>query len=349
MSALAGKRILDRSGRLFDEAAPVIWTRRPRILEARDPLLFRTLVEGRFTLRPWSPGRRTDPRRVLSFSNLITNQGLNQIGTLSGWMNRCAVGTGTSPPDETDTQLDAQIAASTNVPSTQDGNAGSSPNLYGYVIKTFRFAQGAAQGNLAEVCVGPGTGAGSVSVFSRARILDTNGDPTTLTVLADEFLDVTYEFRCYVAGVDDVLDEIEIEGVGYDTVTRPSGVGGSRWRSIVTGSQGGISEQLRPGAYETQVLGNINATPSGTPSIPTASAMTARPYNPGDYHRDAEVTWGLTLGNFQAGIGSLSITLGTGVNAGLGGVQTSFSPSIPKDNESVLMLPLRHAWARRAI
>lgn len=324
---------------------PRIWTRRPKILEARDPIVVRTFVEGRYTLRPWAPGRQTDPRRVLTFRNLITTQGLNQIGNGTSYVNRCAVGTGTNAADPSDTQLQSQIAFTTTVNSNTAGNGGSDPDFYGYRTKVFRFSQGAAAGNLAEVGVGPGT-SGTVAVFSRARILDSEGNPTTLTVLQDEFLDVTYEFRIYVAGTADVEDSVEISGVSYDTTTRPALVGTNRWQVGTSANQGGISETGQVLAYATQTLGAITDGPSGTSF--SRSSVTNSTYSNGDFHRTGTCVWGLNAGNTGSGIGSMLVQLGLGtVTQGLGAIQVSFDPVIPKTNELVLSLPIRHEWARK--
>src|SRR5690606_8740082 len=159
MTASSARRILDRCGRVFDPHGPAIWVRRPRILEAKTPLIGRTYLEGVFHLRPWAPGRPTDPRRKLSFRNLLTDLGLDQMGSGTENFRRCAVGTGTAAPDVTDTTLQNQTAATISIQSQSNGNeGGATAGAYGYHRRVFRFGQGVAAGNLAEIGIGGGTG-----------------------------------------------------------------------------------------------------------------------------------------------------------------------------------------------
>lgn len=355
MTASSARRILDRCGRVFDPHGPAIWVRRPRILEAKTPLIGRTYLEGVFQLRPWAPGRPTDPRRKLSFRNLLTDLGLDQMGSGTENFRRCAVGTGTAAPDVTDTTLQNQIAATTSIQSESSGNeGGATAGAYGYHQRVFRFGQGVAAGNLSEIGIGGGTGSGTLSTFSRARILDTEGNPTTLTVLSDEFLDVTYEIRCYVGDIDDVQDEIEISGIPYETTSRPSRVGQGEWRVLQgTGSNAIAAGVSNTGgaipavmAYETQTLASVDDWQGGFGTSRTS--LSDDLYVAGSFYRDSTATWSLTAANFEQGIGIVSFGWGKG-SSRLGMRQTRFSPRIPKTNAEVLAIPLRHEWARRSI
>jgi hypothetical protein len=60
---------------------------------------------------------------------------------------------------------------------------------------TWRFGEGIAAGNIAEV----GLGWGNATLWNRARIKDAQGKPTVITVFADEYLDVVSEIRVYPA------------------------------------------------------------------------------------------------------------------------------------------------------
>jgi hypothetical protein len=72
-------------------------------------------------------------------------------------------------------------------------------------VSSWQYGTGVASGNLTEVGVYPGNpGGGAVApyyaghLFSRALILDTNGNPTAITVLSDEILTVTWQLRFYL-------------------------------------------------------------------------------------------------------------------------------------------------------
>ena len=99
-------------------------------------------------------------------------------------------------PAASQTQLDNTIASTT----TELSGSGSiskqtttSP-YYVAVKRTYRFGEGVASGNISEVGCGWGTG---LALWNRALVKDLNGNPTTITVLSDEFLDVIIEVRYY--------------------------------------------------------------------------------------------------------------------------------------------------------
>ena len=134
-------------------------------------------------------------RRVLAdwFPNLILNGGLDRMGANPDYLSWCQVGSGSTAPVAAQTALVNRIAGTSTQQNNVSGAQASAP-YYGWYRRTYRFAQGVAAGNLSEVGVGWAT---SGSLFSRALILDGGGSPTTITVLSDEVLDVTYELRRY--------------------------------------------------------------------------------------------------------------------------------------------------------
>src|SRR5690606_8917143 len=103
--------------------------------------------------------------------------------------------------------LGSRIASSNTVPSNTAGTTSAAP-YYTWMRKTFRFAAGVATGNLSEVGISWLT---TGALFSRALILDSGGLPTTITVLADEVVDVTYEFRI-MAKTDDETGSVTFTG-----------------------------------------------------------------------------------------------------------------------------------------
>src|SRR5574337_1573872 len=163
--------------------------------------------------------------RVLAewFDNLIVDNGLNRIGTGS-YMDQCYVGTGSTAPTNADTALEMQVASTSSIHATTSGTS-TSPPYYGYSRRTFRFGVGAAAGNLTEV--GVGWYSGTNMLFSRALIKDIDGNPTTVTVLSDEVLDVAYEFRNYAPPADSAPYVVTISGVDYTFVTRAASVTGN--------------------------------------------------------------------------------------------------------------------------
>lgn len=159
------------------------------------------------------------------FENLITNQGLNFIGNtsnISEFLNRCDVGTGNAVPTVNDTALVAITATSTNLNSQTSGAATVAP-YFRFCRLTFRFSAGSATGTLAEVGVGPNITGNPASdgLFSRSLIKDSNGNPTTVTVLSDETLDVIYEYRVYPDMADKTFNFTTRGGTSYTLTLRP--------------------------------------------------------------------------------------------------------------------------------
>ncbi len=294
-------------------------------------------VAGRFkihALRLDVDGNEIPGTRRLAadwFDNLVVNAGLDRMGTASDYLSTCMVGSGSAAPDVGDTQLQARIASST---STQSDNNGMvvSPR-YGWRRKTFRFAAGVAAGNLSEVGVGWST----VSVFSRALILDGSGNPTTITVLADEVLDVTYELRAYV-NESDVSFNVVISGVTYACVLRPANISGSQGVQIgdvVTINGSNRANGVR--TTESSTLGSVTSMPSG-PIM--QMEYTNEAYVNGSYYRNHVLSAALNDSNFSTGIGAITIS-----NT-FSDFQISFTPKIPKDSTKVLTLQARSTWAR---
>lgn len=288
--------------------------------------------------------------------NLITDAGLNLFGLgyyPLYYITQARVGAGSTPPTVSNTGLEAQIATTTTIQATVNGVSGSSPH-YGFVRRTFRFGTGVAAGNLSEVAIFGG--AGNNTCFSRALITDEFGDPIAITVLSDEVLDVTYEFRSYAPEVDVNYGPLNISGVDYTGTIRASnvniadlGTGGNYTNSglwattgdYLTFSEGNILHYAnnRGIVFSTQTLGAITGYPSGAAGGAPAS-VTPAPYVAGNFYRDHEFFYDLNNANIVGGIGSMwSLT-------SFGAFQMSFSPKIDKDATKRLRLNIRVSWGR---
>lgn len=322
--------------------APRIWTRRPTIIEPKSEILVGgPRLRGFFKME----AVRTDGRRRLLadwFPNLITDAGLNLIGTSSTWLTYCRVGTGSTAPANGNTALASHLAETVTKQSNTPAAQGSAP-YYGSTTIVYRFGQGVAAGNLAEVGISDQAVASSTDVlFSRALILDSSGDPTTITVLSDEFLDVTYQIRFYPPA-SDVTHTVNISGTDYTVIERASSVTDATvWSgSASTGFQGGMKPSTAL-AYAAGI-GAVTTTPSGT-TFPVESTTNAA-YGNNNLYRDGTLVWGLTFGNVGGGgIGSVSAKMGA---AGSGGMlQYDFDPNLPKTSSMILSLVFRHTWGR---
>lgn len=320
-------------------------------------------------------------QRVLAdwFPNLVTNAGLNHFGApflagldLRPYRHLCCVGSGTSAPSTGDTSLDAIVASevfpNTNVPVGAFVE-GASPNApyYGYQISRARFAAGVAVGNLSEVGVGPAT----TNLFSRARILDNLGSPTTITVLADEILDVFWQVRQYY-DVQVKTYNITIDGVPTVVTCKPA---------IVTAARNGVYDEALAALYADgytwlkyyaypATLGGYTQEPASTLSYPgsTTGAIEIGNYQGGTvivdpvvasytantYYRDITAAFRTNGGNFDTlpGNPAIPIAYRQGIGAVLikttrGSYQLGFEPGIAKDDTKRLDITLRISWARR--
>jgi hypothetical protein len=275
-------------------------------------------------------------RRICAdwFPNLITDNGLNLIGTASNTLSACQVGSGSTTPSVLDTSLGSRIAGTTTVNSTSNGVQASSP-YFAWRRNVYRFAAGVATGNISEVGISQTS---SGTLFSRALILDGGGSPTTITVQSDEVLDVAYELRVYPS-VSDWSDEITISSVVYDLIGRSALVtNSSSWLIPSAGIYSGVGSGLI--AFNGSI-GAITGSPSGT--LSSATSATDLTYSNNSYRRDSTVTWGLSAGNLSGGIKSVSVQLGPG------SYQFEFDPPISKDNTKTLELTFRHSWARKTL
>lgn len=151
-------------------------------------------VGARFKLVARKASTEEITRESEWFTNIVLDTGLTQMG-VGTWVDRCRVGSGNSTPVATQTQLDSTIAstiAMTGIPT--NGIQVTTKPYYNWLRRTYRFAEGVAAGNISEVGLGWGTG---TALWNRALVKDLNGNPTTITVLSDEFLDVIVEIRFY--------------------------------------------------------------------------------------------------------------------------------------------------------
>jgi len=281
---------------------------------------------------------KTGKQRVLAdwFPNLITDAGLNYLGSRTDDnLDYCQVGSGSAAPTNADTGL-AAFVAETNTTQASSSGAQSSAPYYGWRRVTKRFGEGVAAGNLTEVGMCADPLANGISLFSRALILDGGGNPTTVTVLANEFLDVTYELRLYppltdvVSTVNDGLDS-------YTVTTRASGVTSTTWywsHAIGVGI-GSLNTQIDR-AYDG-AIGAITSNPSGVSNDSDSNSVDG--YSNNSLERSGSYYFGLNTANFS--IRSLSWGF-----LYMGAYQSEFDPPISKDNTKDLTIGVKVSWGR---
>jgi len=277
------------------------------------------------------------------FKNLIVNQGLDRIGNggLNPIFQFCRVGTGTSTPVDTQTSLDAQIAASNSIGAATSNTNEGSPLYRTTLVNTCIFPQGAVVGNITEVGIGWATT--GATLFSRALILDNLGFPTSVTLVAIDQLTVFYRVRL-VPPLTDFSGSVTISGTPYNYTSRVASAGSfGNVQFLFT-----YDYFSSPGGAVTYAagatLGAITAYgPTGTQSG-TGGSVSNGTYTNGNYYKDSNWTWSITQGNATGGIQAIRFAWGQTYQPF--GFQVRFDTPIPKVNTNVLTLTMRFTWFR---
>lgn len=287
--------------------------------------------EYRFVVRDARTGnikRETD-----WFSNLITDAGLNRLGT-GGWRHSCHIGTGTNAPANGDTSLAAQAAVATNaaIQWTSVSNSGS-PNYHTTTTVVWRFGAGQLNGNYTEV----GISWSGTTLFSRALIVDGGGSPTSITVTSSEFLDVYYRLSM-VPDLTDHIYSVTIQGVTYNVTRRASAVSQTTdWEPYdgewVAGSRVGGGVRAYSGT-----LGPVTGAPGGAQLASYVNATQAT-YSNNSFTRTSSASYGLNELNV-GGIKTLVVYNYSGT------WQHEFDTAIPKDNTKIMTLSFSLTWGR---
>jgi hypothetical protein len=301
-------------------------------------MILETKVGGLFRITATKPD---GTERVLAdwFPNLIVNSGLDRSANAGAFSDaRIAVGSGTTPPTAGDTTMQT-LVATTNTEVA--GEAFVQPTLlqpYGFHRRVYRFAPGTATGNLSEIgLVFNYVSPSSYGLFARSLIKDGGGSPTTITVLPEETLNVTYEIRCYQP-LTDGTGSVTIAGVTYNYTVR---AGGGGWANFSTqGAENGVINFDSFCRTTGAALGDLVSNGSGPGAInsnPSGGSVAA--YTPGTYYRDTTVSWNTTKGDASTPIWFFYL------NTYRGGWQILLDAGIPKTNLNELSLTFRQTWS----
>lgn len=276
-------------------------------------------VAGQFHLRVIN-ANTGNVRHELIFNNLVVNIGLEYYAR--GWPNNtyfsCVVGTGTNVPDVSDTTLGNRIAK-TNLAYSSTTITGA-PYYARQQKFTGRFNAGAISNTITEIGV---VGRDTDIMWCRQLILDEQGNPSTVTVLPNEYLDVTYTLYTY-PNLQDKVFSLNMDGVTYNCVSRLALAA----RNFTSGQVMNISPVQGQNVFSTQTLGGITGQPTGT-NVGFGTLASNLAWDAAyPYSRSCSLTLGLNVGNVSGGIGSMLIA----DRSGWFYHQISFDPVLPKDN-----------------
>ena len=291
--------------------------------------------------------------------NLILNQGLDFFGgnNDSYMMQYCVIGSGNSQPAYTQNKLDNTIAAvsGVDVSTKYDYDAARDGNLY----KTNKVCQYSFTGlnnvNISEL--GLASVYNSISDYflcTRALIKDSSGNPTTITVLSGEILEISYKLWA-VYDVTDKTGQINLlDGVGgstpYKYTARMAGVGGANIGG--TANYGNIVGQAlyyAAGNNSHYVfdgnIGTVEALPTGDVIVSSGDAarLPMGGYTNGAYTRSA--TWSFGISASNGNIRSALILTSMGFYQIQYGSVANDSP-IVKTNTQTLTIPVEVSWGR---
>lgn len=294
-------------------------------------------LSGKFILNVSKDGEVV--RTYGPFHNMITDLGLNYLGTAGTPNSRAYVGTGTVPATASDTNMGVFKVAS-NARTGRSYVAATSPNFIAQELCTYRFNAGTINGNITEVGIGWGSNPLN-ALWSRELIVDSLGNPVTVTVLETEILDVVY-VRELAVPQDDTTGSFVINGVTYDYVMRSALAGSWKIGDEFAYPTKGIISSRQLGAGVT--LGPITANTSGGAST-SASSASSLAYVQGSYERAGVTSWALGAGNITGGIHALELR--TDAQSELQCYfKMSVTPPIPKTALNTFSMTMKFSWGR---
>lgn len=290
--------------------------------------------------------------------NLILNQGLDFFGIDSGSMTSyCVIGSGNSAPSFSQNKLDAFLASTgiatatgyplykTDYDKTRDGD------LYKASV-TNKYAFTNIVGNISEVGLASNyTNSSSYNLCTRAIIKDSNGNPTTISVLSGEILDIYYKLWRITDLTDKNTTLNVLDGVGgivaYNVITRPSYIGFNNGPYDYANKSIGIPAAYRMGGSLNLAgdTGELTATNSTFNSVNSSnvSSITWSPYILGSYKR--QLTAKATVNELNLNIRRFQIQIGFGDFQFRVGKVSDDSP-IVKTNTQTLTIPIEISWGR---
>lgn len=317
-------------------------------------------LHGRYTIQVYREGLGLVQER--EFDNLITNAGLDHFGvyTWAGNIPTSAhydywvhVGTGTATPAFTDTALQAPVAngvrrRGNGVSSTRTQTLSSfleeDPPRFRTVLQTTAtYDPGTIVGNLSEVGIGPGTDGTPGALMSRALILDSLGNPTTVTATASDTVVVVYTLTIDWTGK--TSGTITVDGLNYDyntdfsqdtAYTAPTRMWGIN-------ANGNDIPQGRAGYRQTMDMWSSPATTYSW-THHTSQNIVHAAYTNGNHYRDSSLNWGTGIGN--PGIQGVHLRMAASASSQGMPWRIRFSSPIPFSAVQQFRITVRASWAR---
>lgn len=286
------------------------------------------------------------------FDNLITDVGMNRVGEAAAEFNtsianfrtlcgRFVVGSGYATPAFTDTALVAPVAFASADPGLDSESSSYERGWYEITVR-HQFGRGQAAGNLSEIGIQHTDASGPL--WSRALILDGAGNPTTITVLPDDFLTCYYTLRIMIPQEDAVFNidvDYDDDGIVPTVVTaRPLSTDSSSpsggW-GLKTAGTSSTMAALR--FYDGGLAAPTANSPLGSAVDSETNSFNIVPYITDSHQRFLTRTNTLNQHNSE--------TLRTArLGALMGRWQIEFDPPLQKNNTQTMQLTFGYSWAR---
>lgn len=308
-------------------------------------------VHGQFQLfaaRVDEQGVRHVRELTDKFDNLITDKGMDLLGHGLGYLTYCHVGVGATAPDFTDTQLASRLAY-TATTYQSDSMAGSTeeemrtaPTVWGSRTRYFQFAQGAVVGNITEIGVSTWSAAGpEYPLFSRTLIKDSGGNPTSVTVLASEYLYVAYTLTVYLDG-NDVSGTFVFDGNTYNYTSglrNTSGyTGAATIASFIGSSMSTANTQAQRGGIRIASAPLVGGRTSTTSMGFGGTSLSSTPYVPGSFVWEYKISAPPTIANGR--------WYGVLYDVGWMNYRIEFPDNLTKTSDYTWTLAVRQSWSR---
>jgi len=297
----------------------------------------RVSLEGRFRIEVRRNGIIV--KEVPEFKNLITDLGLLKwfARNLTNSGLRATVGSSNQPPSVSDVQMVAPFAHKQSI--TQTANTKSSAAPF-YTETTYKavFPMNSIVGNIAEIGIfsvstNPAWGI-TEGLFCRSLIKDAAGNPTVISVVANEEVTVFYSLRQY----EDLSTFTGTFNVGSDTYnytshacTHPNFVGSSN--GILESYFGHVSSHIQAeSALAPQINQSSPYSKSGFPKMDGAATVSLNPSEP----EKRVLTWGYDYNNNMGSSNDLPIKAFYFAFRGNNPRRVVVDPPIPKDVQKKL-------------
>ena len=282
------------------------------------------------------------------FPNVITNLGLDAIGNDNDLFNFCAVGGGNSTPLNTNTKLDNFLAVGSQISSESKYDYDPVRDTEFYKCSRtvgYRFT-GLDNKNISEVGLVGDARPELHSALTRTLIKNSAGEPTVITVLSGEILELQYRlWQVFDVKDKDQVVTAMIDGVEvpFNVKIRLAGVGGNLGGSWSYAAVVGAHLTFQGNNYHqfgTGELGEITGQNSGLTNV---YGLSWEAYQPSTYKRKFYVNASITEAVhpirsflFFTGLGAYQVRFGT-VDGDL---------PIDKTNQDILQLGFEMSWGR---